>query len=80
MKIQWKYLLLVAVSVILAGNLISAYLRTLATEPGVIYSFETRNAEFEFLVDPAGFEPAISCVQSRRLPARPRALCADERI
>jgi hypothetical protein len=26
-----------------------------------------------WLVDPAGFEPAIFCVQSRRLPARPRA-------
>jgi hypothetical protein len=25
------------------------------------------------VVDPAGFEPAISSVQGRRLPARPRA-------
>ncbi len=30
-----------------------------------------------FPVDPVGFEPTISCLQSRRLPARPRALvCA----
>jgi hypothetical protein len=54
MKVRWKYIWLAAVSVILAGNLISAYLRTLATGPGVIYNFETKNAEFEFLVNPAG--------------------------
>ena len=38
---------------------------------------QTKNV---LLVDPAGFEPAVSCVQSRRLPARPRAHGADERI
>ena len=37
---------------------------------GLSLPFRTENIT---LVDPAGFEPAISCVQSRRLPTRPRA-------
>ncbi len=54
MKIRWKYVLWGVVATILAGNLLSAYLRTLAESSTVIYNFETRDAEFEFLVDPAG--------------------------
>lgn len=54
MKIRWKYLWLAVVSLILAGNLLSAYIRTLAEGSSVIYSFETQNAEFEFLVNPSG--------------------------
>jgi nicotinic acid phosphoribosyltransferase len=54
MKIRWKYFWLAVVSIILAGNLLSAYIRTLALSSSVIYSFETRSAEFQFRVDPAG--------------------------
>ena len=53
MKIRWKYLLLVVTSIILAGNLISAFMRTLEAGPKVIYSFQTQDAAFEFIVDPA---------------------------
>ena len=40
-------------TIILAGNLFSAFMRTLEEGSTVIYSFETQHAEFEFLVDPA---------------------------
>lgn len=54
MKIRWKYFWLAVVSIILAGNLLSAYMQTLSEGSAVIYIFETRNAEFEFMVDPGG--------------------------
>ncbi len=54
MKNRWHFVWLALASIILAGNLVSAYLRTLTEGPGVLYAFETRNMEFEFTVDPAG--------------------------
>jgi hypothetical protein len=45
-----------------------------------------KSAKLQIRVDPVGFEPTISCLQSRRLPAWPRAPIAgaaqdaDERI
>jgi hypothetical protein len=54
MKNSWKYVALSVAGIVLAGNLLSAYMRTLTEGPGVLYTFETRNMEFEFTVDPAG--------------------------
>ena len=52
MKMRWKYTLLAVAIIVLAANLLSAYINTLAEGTTVVYSFETRQAEFEFLVNP----------------------------
>ncbi len=54
MKIRWSYILLTVAAIILAGNLLSAIFHTLTEGPAVIYTYETRNAEFQYTVDPAG--------------------------
>jgi hypothetical protein len=54
MKNRWKYFLWAVVSVILVGNLLSAFIGTMAEGPTVLYRFETQHGEFEFVVDPAG--------------------------
>lgn len=54
MKIRWSYIALTAAAIILAGNLLSAFFRTMTEGPAVIYAYETRNAEFQYTVDPAG--------------------------
>jgi hypothetical protein len=52
MKIRWKYVWLAVVGIVLAANLLSAYINTLVEGSTVIYSFETQHTEFEFLVNP----------------------------
>lgn len=51
MKIKWKYVALGAGAVILVSNIFSAYVRALFEEPYLIYAFETRNAEFRFILN-----------------------------
>jgi hypothetical protein len=51
MKINWKFVVILVSAVILVSNIFSVYIRTLLEEPYLIYAFETRNAEFRFIVD-----------------------------
>lgn len=54
MKIKWGYILAAVLAIIAASNIVSAYLYTLTESTPVLYAFETRSAEFEFVVDPGG--------------------------
>jgi len=54
MKIRWNYIGLGLLTLVIAANIFSAYFRTLTEVGPVFYAFETRNAEFEFVLDPAG--------------------------
>ena len=52
MKIRWKYMGLALLVLVIAANIFSAYFRTLSELGPVVYAFETRNAEFAYVVDP----------------------------
>lgn len=59
MKQTWKYSLIAILALVALGNVFSAYIRVLTEGPGIIYTFETQSAAFQYAIGPEQ-EPEIA--------------------